>query len=364
MLLKNISVQLLKCNFNFRVLNNYTRKFNNNIIATRNMTSIANNNEDEKESFKMTNHEKFLFDLNGFIVLRNVLNEDEVKEMNDAIDANIHKAVRRETKGLKNAVVNSKLSADGSRIDLGGMLGWEKPHGDPFRRLLVHRKLAPYITALCGEGYRLDHHPLVILQGRNSEGFSLHGGPLSGHDGVPEGRFNPELQYNCRNGSIWNSLLAMSVSLCDSDSGDGGFCVLRGSHKLNFAVPEKFSIGELKGFDDHIYQPAMKKGDVIFFSEATVHGAMAWKRDEQRRLALYRFAPSNFAYGRGYLNNFGEDVLEKCTPQQKAVLQPPFAVRLQRKTLTEQGEDGEVKQYKRSEVKMKHDVAVFGSTYF
>ena len=156
----------------------------------------------------------------------------------------------------------------------------------------------------------------------------------------------------------------MSVSLCDSDSGDGGFCVLRGSHKLNFAVPEKFSIGELKGFDDHIYQPAMKKGDVIFFSEATVHGAMAWKRDEQRRLALYRFAPSNFAYGRGYLNNFGEDVLEKCTPQQKAVLQPPFAVRLQRKTLTEQGEDGEVKQYKRSEVKMKHDVAVFGSTYF
>ena len=61
MLLKNISVQLLKCNFNFRVLNNYTRKFNNNFIATRNMTSIANNNEDEKESFKMTNHEKFLF---------------------------------------------------------------------------------------------------------------------------------------------------------------------------------------------------------------------------------------------------------------------------------------------------------------
>ena len=200
MLLKNISVQLLKCNFNFRVLNNYTRKFNNNIIYTRNMTSIANNNEDEKESFKMTNHEKFLFDLNGFIVLRNVLNEDEVKEMNDAIDANIHKAVRRETKGLKNAVVNSKLSADGSRIDLGGMLGWEKPHGDPFRRLLVHRKLAPYITALCGEGYRLDHHPLVILQGRILK-FSLHGGPLSGHDGVPEGRLTQNCKP-CRNGSI------------------------------------------------------------------------------------------------------------------------------------------------------------------
>ena len=71
--------------------------------------------------------------------------------------------------------------------------------------------------------------------------------------------------------------------------------VYRGSRKLNFTVP-RISIGELKGFDDHIYQPAMKKIDVIFFSEATVHDAMAWKRDEQRRLALYRFAPSNFAY--------------------------------------------------------------------
>jgi ectoine hydroxylase-related dioxygenase (phytanoyl-CoA dioxygenase family) len=85
--------------------------------------------------------------------------------------------------------------------------------------------------------------------------------------------------------------------------------------KLNFGVLEKFSIGELKGFDDHVYQPAMKKGDVIFFSEATVHGAMAWKRDEQRRLALYRFAPSNFAYGRGYLNHCGVHVSSTLSPK-------------------------------------------------
>ena len=50
----------------------------------------------------------------------------------------------------------------------------------------------------------------------------------------------------------------MSVSLCDSDSGDVAFvsCAVRTNE---FAALEKFSIGELKGFDDHIYQPAMKK---------------------------------------------------------------------------------------------------------
>ena len=95
------------------------------------------------------------------------------------------------------------------------MLGWESPHGDMFRRLLVdqqntlllffiflsktncmycilyftfnyffylkaHRDITPYLISLCGEGYRLDHQPIVILQNKNSEGFSLHGGPLSG----------------------------------------------------------------------------------------------------------------------------------------------------------------------------------------
>ena len=91
---------------------------------------------------------------------------------------------------------------------------------------------------------------------------------------------------------------------------------------------------------------------------------MAWKADHERRLALYRFSPSNFAYGRAYLNQFGDNVINQCTPQQAAVLAPPYAVRLQRPCVTEEGENGELKQYKRSPEKMAHDIAVFGSEYF
>jgi hypothetical protein len=39
-----------------------------------------------------------------------------------------------------------------------------------FRAVLTHPKLVPYYTALCGEGYRMDHQPLVIAQGADSEG--------------------------------------------------------------------------------------------------------------------------------------------------------------------------------------------------
>ena len=88
-----------------------------------------------------------------------------------------------------------------------------------FRKLVAHPSIAPYLNTLCGEGYRMDHQPFVILQNKNSEGFSLHGGPVSGHDGVVDDKFNFELQYHCRNGAIYNSLLAMSVCLCETNKG-------------------------------------------------------------------------------------------------------------------------------------------------
>ena len=40
----------------------------------------------------MTPEDKFLFDLNGFIVVRNAINETEVSKMNAAIDEHIEKA--------------------------------------------------------------------------------------------------------------------------------------------------------------------------------------------------------------------------------------------------------------------------------
>ena len=40
----------------------------------------------------MTPEDKFLFDLNGFIVVRNAINETEVSKMNAAIDEHIDKA--------------------------------------------------------------------------------------------------------------------------------------------------------------------------------------------------------------------------------------------------------------------------------
>merc|ERR1719265_58323 len=201
----------------------------------------------------------------------------------------------------------------------------------------------------------MDHMPLVLLQNKGSEGFALHGGPLT-----EAGRFNPMLQYRCVGGELFNSLLAVSVQLSDHGPGDGGFCVVRGSHKSNFPLPRGFADGggELDG--DHLHQPATRAGDVVLFSEATVHGAMPWTAEHQRRVALYRFAPATMSYSRAYTPQCPPDILDGCTPAQLAVLEPPYAGRLDRPILSRGGDEAPDCGAPRPEVKKDFDLRVFG----
>ena len=48
----------------------------------------------------LTDHEKFLFDLNGYLVVRGALSADEISELNAAIDAHSHEAISRDATAL------------------------------------------------------------------------------------------------------------------------------------------------------------------------------------------------------------------------------------------------------------------------
>ena len=219
---------------------------------------------------------------------------------------------------------------------MGGMLGWEEPHREIFRKLLAHPKLVQYLHMVIGEGYRLDHSPLIIAQNKGSEGFSLHGGSIeAGTENLA-----PELLYVCKNNTIWNSLIAASFQLTDTNKGDGGFCVLPGSHKINFAPNEDMMNGQDEEFQEFVKQPTCKAGDVVIFSESTIHGCLPWVPDRQRRIALYRFSPSNCGYARGYSDPYWpEKYTEGMSEEQLAVMMPPFTNRFDRPYL---GEDGKV----------------------
>jgi len=311
----------------------------------------------------MSEEQKYLFDLNGYIIVRNVLSTEEVAVANNVIDKREKEALDRSEAALRNTKQGTFLSGDGKspRLDLGGILEW----GDDskiFRSLLAHPKLIPYLHTLVGPGYRLDHMPFCILQEKGSEGFHLHGGMID----CMSGDFNYYLSYQCINDQISNSLLGCSVALVDHNPGDGGFCIVRGSHKSNFRAPRDMIHGD--AHRELLVETCLKAGDVVLFSEATVHGALPWQADRQRRLALYRFAPPTMAYGRSYATTppaWPSLITDEMTEAELAVLTPPYNTRLDRPLLqVEDSGEVSVSSQSRTPAKKIFDKKVFKTDYF
>jgi len=309
----------------------------------------------------MTDDQRYLFDLNGYIVVRNVLTNEEIQAANDAIDKRADQMVQRNDATLRNAKKGTKMYGTGpGRKDLGGALEWGAADSRVFQSILAHPKLVPMFHGILGKGYRMDHLPFVLAQDYGAEGFSLHGGTID----CESGEYNPHLAYTCMHGTIRSSLLGCNVMLADHNPGDGGFCVVPGSHKSNFKMPKGMIDGEK--YSEFIQQPATKAGDVVLFSEGTVHGALPWTcQDRQRRACLYRFAPATMSYGRSYFGHEGGGwpvaMYEGLTEAEKAVLEAPYANRLDRPNIQE---DGSVELTQRSARKRQHDQDVFGTKYF
>jgi hypothetical protein len=226
----------------------------------------------------MTTEEKFIVDLQGYIVIQNVLDPDEVDELNRIIDQ-------------------------------GDRQGRPSLWGEAFKKLIDHPRIFPYLLELLGPHVRLDHDYAIFMERGTSRG-GLHGGP----DVVGDH------WYKYRDGVIRNGLSVMTYALAHVNEGDGGFACIPGSHKTNFlrSIPK-----EVRQFDrdpHYVKQPAMKAGDVLFFTEALVHGTKPWTASHERRSLLYKYSPGHSAWNINYpdLSQYGD-----LTERQRRMLLPP-----------------------------------------
>ena len=273
----------------------------------------------------MDDTQKYLFDLQGFLVVEGVLSKAEVAAANEAIE--------RHADGIVERVGEASLSSDSKtmqgetgRGDLGGLLSWEKPWCDPFRAMLAHPQITPYLNQLLGKGWRLDHNAGLISMRKGAEGHLLHGssGPA----------FDRHQYYIFKDGQMHNGLTVVAWQLADVNPGDGGLALIPGSHKGNYACPQP--VRKWEAHQDVVKQVTCKAGDVVIFTEAVTHGTIPWSADHDRRSVLFRMSPGNLAYATGY-NPWPESMLEGLTPQQRAVLEPPYHQRLQRPVLDDDG---------------------------
>lgn len=237
----------------------------------------------------MTEHERYFFDLNGYVVIENMLTPDDLAAANRAIDA-LHLPPPAPDEGSPR---------------FHGFLTWPEPL---FRRLIDHPRLVPYLKDIVGEGFRLDHEYGIYMH-RSRAGLNLHGG------GAP---FDPSQYYHVQDGRMFNGLIVVSWALCDVPPDAGGFCCIPGSHKQNWRQP-----GQPDGFAPtsllrHVPQAA---GSVLIFTEALRHGTLPWNADHERRSVLYKYCPGHMAWGN---RKNSPEFLALLTENQRRVVEPPY----------------------------------------
>ena len=156
----------------------------------------------------MTPEEKFIFDLDGYLVVKNVLSCAEV----DALNALADEAWPGEC-DENNMRRTSRVSR------------W----GPASQALLDHPNALPYMVELLGPKVRIDHDYCIFMQ-KGGKAGRLHGGQTM-QGGVPGDHW-----YKYHDGMIRNGLTVFTYCLTHAGSGDGGFGCIPGSHKSNFTV--------------------------------------------------------------------------------------------------------------------------------
>ena len=268
----------------------------------------------------MNDYNRYLFDLNGYLLVENVLTLEQVCQMNKAIDQHwdrIH--IRTPEQALDGSLkeqggrASEALKGTHGRGDFGGFLFWDQPWCQPFLDIIALPFVIQTMLAIIGPRFRLAGTAGLSMT-KGSEGFILHGG------GTPELEHMREVFFHCfENGRMKNGLVSVSYALSDVGPDDCGFVCIPGSHKANYLCPIEVRRLEVDlGCVVHI---PMKSGDAVIFTEALTHGTQPWKADSERRLLRYLYAPALHVHGGA--GQFSE-IEGQLTPLQRAMVQPPY----------------------------------------
>ena len=150
----------------------------------------------------MTDEEKFSFDLEGYLVVKDVLTQDEMKPLNAVADR------------------FASENGDPGTSTISRVSQWSPG----FQALMDHHKIVPYLVELLGPKFRIDHDYCIFMK-KGAERGGLHGG---------ETDTEADHWYNYRDGVMRNGLTVVTYFLSPAGPGDGGFACIPGSHKSNF----------------------------------------------------------------------------------------------------------------------------------
>ncbi len=245
--------------------------------------------------------QQYLFDVQGYLVIKNALSAEEVAALNRLIDEqNLPPPEVSPRFGSAPTLGSSLLAAEdvpeskpdnktkGDRtVPVGsGFLDW----GQPFCDLLDHPAIMPVLRFRLGDAFRLDRlYGMYMRQGMSYGVLHADYGATSKQSEAEPGEY-----YAFRSNQIYDGFIVVSWALSDAGGELGGFCCIPGSHKSNYRLPRQ--IDENFEQSPHVIIPEMPAGSVVLFTESLTHGTSTWHAEHERRSVLYKYCVSHMAW--------------------------------------------------------------------
>jgi ectoine hydroxylase-related dioxygenase (phytanoyl-CoA dioxygenase family) len=260
------------------------------------------------ETRKPSELDDFLFDLRGYLILKNAVEPELVDELNAAFD-NFPPLERGEWWG------------NAQRRDYTSETGFELHNcveaGEPFEKLIDHPGWINHIRHYCGEedsyveGLFIDE---CIASVRTSGGHHpVHSG---GYRGAMRGAFG------YKHGVFRCGQCNIILALTDIGEGDGATMIVPGSHKSNFRHPNMgdYMRGDRMDNLEGAVPAYLNKGDALLFVDGLMHGGSSRTNPGERRIIIYRYGPVWGASRFGY--SYSQALLDRLTPERRKILQP------------------------------------------
>lgn len=216
----------------------------------------------------MDETQKYLFDLNGFLVIENAVPLALVDGCNAVLDR---------FEEMDAADYPPPLSLGNERTEGNLFISNVLEGDDVLLDLMDLPPVLDVIGGVTGAPYRLNHTYAIYRWGGGYTHLHMHGVPV-----------NPKCQYRCHSGQMVSTLTKAVFPMLDGGAEDGCFAVVPGTHKANF--PRPFGIHPEE--DPGLVPVPAKAGDAIIFTEALTHGSTVNTSGKPRRTLYFCYSIS------------------------------------------------------------------------
>ncbi len=261
----------------------------------------------------VTDLDIYLFDLRGYLVLKNAVAPETVREMNRILDempsmnpGDWYGYVQREDFEASRGIAYQQIYEAGA----------------PFEEIIDNPAWIEKVKTFVGGEGTFDHNNGELFIDENFASIRGPGGAIGLHSGGHQGV--KRTQYRHHNGHFMCGQINILFALNDIGPGDGATMVIPGSHKANFVHPQFATqhIGEGASVDgvEGAIEVHLDAGDAILFVDAISHGSAMRVNEGERRIAVYRYGPAWGTFRFGYWPS--AQLLDRLTPRRRKIVLP------------------------------------------